>query len=277
MRRLSRRQFLLSLGGLAGFSALGWWHETERVETTFTTIPIRGLEGPLRIVHLSDWHASNVVRDDFLRSAIHQAATLKPDLFCLTGDFTTHSAEYLPLVQELVVTLSRVAPVFACIGNHDGTYVAPLDVLRAATVKALAEGGAQLLYNESAIARTRAGIVRLAAPGDLWSGFFDPTKTLPPSLPSLPTILLCHNPDGAQGFADARWDLMLSGHTHGGQVNLPFMRGFFAPIGDKRFLAGLAKFDDQRQVFTTRGLGNLAGIRFRARPEISVLEFEPVA
>lgn len=275
MRRLTRRQFLLALGGLGGASAFGWWHETEDIEVTRTDVRLRGIHDVLTLVHLSDWHASTLVRDGFLRSAIDQAAALKPDFFCLTGDFTTHSIAHLSLVRELVAKLAHVSPVFACVGNHDGTYVAPLDVLREATVQALRKGGAHLLYNGSATLETAAGPIRLAAPGDYWSGFFDPSSTLPSTLPPLPTLLLCHNPDGAHGFAEKAWDLMLAGHSHGGQINLPFLRGAFAPIDDKRFLAGLNAYDTERNIYTTRGLGNLGGLRFRARPEITVLRLLP--
>lgn len=276
--RLTRRRFLLSLAGLGASGAggyLAWRHETEGVVVEKPTVSIPGLSGTLRIVQLSDWHASNVVRGDYLRRAIAKATLLKPDLFCLTGDYTTDGAPYLPLVQDLVSQLTSVAPTFACIGNHDGTYVTPRDVLRAATVKALEDGGATFLYNRSIVLNTPAGRIRLAGVGDLWSGFFDPASTLPEGLERLPTVLLSHNPDSVTRFEGRSWDLMLCGHTHGGQINLPFAYGALAPIQRKRFLEGLVSTSEGRQVYINRGLGSLGGIRFRARPEITLLTLQP--
>ena len=64
---------------------------------------------------------------------------------------------------------------------------------------------------------------------------------------------------------------MLSGHTHGGQVLIPLVGERYAPVQDKRFVAGLKRWEG-RQIYVTRGVGSLAGIRFRCRPEITVLD-----
>lgn len=278
MPRLSRRQFLASLGGLSlatGAAGMGWWHETEHLEVRRVALTIPGLQGSLRLAQLSDWHASLAVRETFLRRAIDRTLELLPDLICLTGDYTTHSIPQLVVVERLVRRLARHVPTFACLGNHDGTYVPPLLSLREATVSALRRGGATVLYNEATTAQTVAGPLRLAGVGDYWSGFFDPRATLPRHLPPLPTILLCHNPDASIAFSHLRWDLMLSGHSHGGQVNLPFARGAFAPIHDPRFLGGLVEINPGRQVYVNRGLGNLWGVRLRARPEITLFHLTP--
>ncbi len=83
-----------------------------------------------------------------------------------------------------------------------------------------------------------------------------------------PAILLAHNPDTKDVLADRPWDLMLSGHTHGGQVVLPFVGERFVPVRDKRFIAGLKEWNG-RQVYVTRGVGNVAGVRINCRPEVT--------
>ena len=86
-----------------------------------------------------------------------------------------------------------------------------------------------------------------------------------------PAILLAHNPDTKDVLADRPWDLMLSGHTHGGQVVLPIVGERFVPMRDKRFIAGLKQWNG-RQVYVTRGVGNIDGVRVNCRPEVAILD-----
>jgi predicted MPP superfamily phosphohydrolase len=83
-------------------------------------------------------------------------------------------------------------------------------------------------------------------------------------------ILLNHNPDAKDLVRSYEWDLMLCGHTHGGQVCLPFIGAPFAPVRDKRYLHGLYAWN-KRWLHISSGVGNLHGIRFNCRPEVSLL------
>ena len=83
-------------------------------------------------------------------------------------------------------------------------------------------------------------------------------------------VLLAHNPDSKDILGAYPWDLMLSGHTHGGQVIVPFDGPRFAPVEDKRYVAGLKPWGT-RQIHVSRGVGNVGGVRFRCRPEVSLL------
>jgi predicted MPP superfamily phosphohydrolase len=87
---------------------------------------------------------------------------------------------------------------------------------------------------------------------------------------SILRILLNHNPDAKDLVRSFEWDLMLCGHTHGGQVRLPLIGAPFAPVQDKRYLHGLYAWD-KRWLHITSGVGNLHGLRFNCRPEISLL------
>jgi hypothetical protein len=82
--------------------------------------------------------------------------------------------------------------------------------------------------------------------------------------------LLAHNPDSKDILGAYPWDLMLCGHTHGGQVRLPIVGPAFAPVRDKRYVEGLKPWND-RLIFVTRGVGNYVGVRFNCRPEVSLL------
>jgi predicted MPP superfamily phosphohydrolase len=90
----------------------------------------------------------------------------------------------------------------------------------------------------------------------------------------MPSIVLAHNPDTKDAIEHQSWDLMLSGHTHGGQVVVPFVEPTWAPVVDKRFIAGLYEWSG-RQLYITKGVGNHSGVRFGCRPEVSILELRP--
>ena len=88
--------------------------------------------------------------------------------------------------------------------------------------------------------------------------------------PGTTTLALLHNPDGKDQIADHSWHLALCGHTHGGQLCLPWWGTPFAPVRDHRYVAGLNRWRD-RWIYTTRGVGNLHGVRFNCRPEVRLL------
>ncbi|MCV4655473.1 phosphodiesterase, partial [Escherichia coli] len=79
------------------------------------------------------------------------------------------------------------------------------------------------------------------------------------------------NPDSKEVMRDEPWDLMLCGHTHGGQLRVPLVGEPFAPVEDKRYVAGLNAFGE-RHIYTTRGVGSLYGLRLNSRPEVTMLE-----
>ena len=109
---------------------------------------------------------------------------------------------------------------------------------------------------------------------DLWSGAFDADCAFETVDGSSPTVVLCHNPDGKKYFRERQWDLMLSGHTHGGQARIPGITPQWAPVSDKRFIAGLYAWEN-RHLFITRGLGSPKHVRAFCRPEVSIIDLEP--
>jgi hypothetical protein len=160
------------------------------------------------------------------------------------------------------------------LGNHDGgRWAARANGYKDSTVVcALLEAGkVSLLHNRSEVLRVRDQSIRFAGVGDLWSEGVNADLAFEGVTTDDPAILLAHNPDTKDVLASQPWDLMLSGHTHGGQVVLPFMEAHFAPVRDKRFIAGLKQWNG-RQVYITRGVGNVRGVRVNCRPEVTVLD-----
>lgn len=251
--------------------------EPNWLERTVTRVklPCRNLTSGVRILHLSDFHASPVVPFSLIEKSVGLGLEAKPDVICLTGDFVTDAApfdqaEYVRILRRL----SSAAPLFASLGNHDGGAwgVKTGGLKDTSMVRGLLKaGGIPLLHNRSEVLCVRDQFVRFAGVGDLWSRGVDGNLAFADVPADHPAILLAHNPDTKDLLADQPWDLMLSGHTHGGQVVLPLLGERFVPIRDKRFIAGLKPWNG-RQVYVTRGVGNIDGVRVNCRPEVTVLD-----
>jgi predicted MPP superfamily phosphohydrolase len=232
------------------------------------------LAEPVRILQLSDLHRSWAVPLSLIESAITLGLNEKPDLICLTGDFITgledlSSGAYARTLSRL----AAAAPAFAVLGNHDGGIWAREAGGYAdseAVKKLLMQSGIQLLHNASTRVPIRGAELVLVGLGDLWAGEMQPQRAFAGVGAGLPVVLLSHNPDTKDMLGNYTWDLMLSGHTHGGQVIIPFDGPRFAPVQDKRYVAGLGAWGS-RQIHVSRGVGSIAGIRFRCRPEVNLL------
>jgi predicted MPP superfamily phosphohydrolase len=238
-------------------------------------LPCKSLTSGVRILQLSDFHASPVVPFSLIENAVALGLDAKPDVICLTGDFVTDAtpfdeAEYARILRRL----SSAAPVFATLGNHDGgPWGASVGGHKDTSVVRglLRSANVPLLHNRSEVVRVRDQNIRFAGVPDLWSREVNGDLAFADVRADDPAILLAHNPDTKDVLADRPWDLMLSGHTHGGQVVLPVVGARFVPVRDKRFIAGLKQWNG-RQVYVTRGVGNIDGVRVNCRPEVTVLD-----
>ena len=272
---LTRRSFLSSTTGAAALSypcyfEPRWFEVTQRTVKLGTASAGR----PLRLLHLSDLHASLPVPVRMIDGAVSVALDQHPDVICLTGDFITHRASFE--IGDYVRTLRRLsaaAPTYAVLGNHDGGLWAETlggysDHRLVETI--LADSGIALLHNRAVAVDVAGRRLSLAGVADLWSLEIDAARAFAGIDRSHPIVLLAHNPDSKDVLGTYPWDLMLSGHTHGGQVGIPFAGSYLAPVEDKRYVEGLKPWGS-RQVHVTRGIGNIAGVRFACRPEISLL------
>jgi len=285
LKKLKRRQFIklgLLAGGGAAVYSYGRFFGAKALEVVRTSIPIprSRLSQKIRVLHLSDFHVSSVVPLQFVKKAIEIGMTQNPDAVCLTGDFVTAGSRHklTPYKKMLKSSLGGKIPAFACLGNHDGgRWSGRLGGYRDTSDvnKFLLDSGVVVLNNEEREVQIGEQSVSLVGLEDLWSGNVD-VETAFNSAPKAETIriVLAHNPDTKRLMANHQWDLMLSGHTHGGQVILPFIGAPFAPIRDRRFVMGL-NYWGKRAVYTTRGVGNLFGFRLNCPPEISVLDLVP--
>lgn len=216
---------------------------------------------------------------EFIREACARAVQEGPDLFCLTGDFITDYLSRPGEYAEVLRILSAAAPAFAVTGNHDGGwwarerggYPTPGEV-----GNLLRDGGIRWLDNRMEEIELKGRKVAVAGLGDLWAGHCRPdaiAAALAASRADL-RLLLVHNPDVKDQVDTLAWDLLLAGHTHGGQLVLPVVGAPFAPVRDKSMIKGLYEWRG-RKIHVSPGIGNLHGIRLFSPPEISVLLIPP--
>lgn len=235
---------------------------------------------PIKLLHLSDLHFSKSVSLEDIDFALREGFSLSPDACVITGDFITDQKNDNEL-QQLTLLLAKYAhlvPTFASLGNHDGGVWAGSHggFMNTAKVESmLSKAGIKLLHNQRESIYLRGQSISIAGLGDLWSKDCRPDQCLTRTSSksnSGTSILLCHNPDAKELLTPYKWDLMLCGHTHGGQFKIPFLNWTpFAPVKDHSMVEGL-HFWKNRQVHITRGVGNLWGVRFNCRPEVSLLE-----
>lgn len=260
-----------ALVAVAGAVVYARWIEPRWLQLRHRRIHVRGLpqalEG-LRMGLLTDLHAGEESHYRLIRRAVGMLNRERPDIVALTGDFAADDAQGFDEVLDALDGLRAPLGVYAVPGNHD--YVVGIDLWREAMER---HPFIQDLTNQYRL--LKHGAVRLCVAGvdDYYEG--SPRLRLPPPDQRDFTLLLAHSPDEAERVRRAydAVNLIVSGHTHGGQVRLPFLP---APINSAErsdlYEEGLRR-RPWTQVYTSRGLGTVhLPLRFFARPEVAVLE-----
>jgi len=217
---------------------------------------------PLRIAHFSDLHFIDCPGADFYRFMVAKALELNADAIVFTGDLID-KPDLLATAVEILRPLTRIAPCFFILGNHDWRY--EYEHFRTT----LAASGWKC------VAGTHEWI-QLADRNVLFAGTELPWIGIaPPSVNHAGVdlrILLSHSPDQLRFAQKSGYDVMLSGHTHGGQVVLPIIGPVYAPsIYGVNFAAGLFRLH-KLTLHVSRGIGGKDPLRWGCRPELTCLE-----
>lgn len=239
----------------------------EMLECNYLQLPEDTLPGagPMRIAFVSDIHNN----PNQLKKAIEQIKNAKPDLILLGGDFIMVNQRFMRtrwLINDLR-ELAEIAPVFAILGNQDYEKLGQLErVLQTAEIP--------LLRNEARNWETpTGGTVCIVGLGDWNEGDEDPHSCmLSVGEEESAVLLLSHDPESRWLLRQYDWDLMLSGHTHGGQIGNPFKTPTQFISFRSSMPAGLFDFEGGRRVFVSRGLGSICGMRFFCPPEINIID-----
>lgn len=217
-----------------------------------------------RIVQLSDVHHGPFSSPEQIERAVETANRLQPDIIALTGDYISKERQYAAPCAEMLGKLKARFGVYAVMGNHDHWVDAPLltDLFRAE--------GITVLINEGMRFEQNGETFWLAGVDDSMVGLEDISLALAGAGDNEMKLLLAHNPIVLRRAVRASVDLVLSGHTHGGQVAIRGDRASARPR--KRALQGLWR-QGNTQIYVNRGLGTVVlPIRYGCPPEISLLE-----
>lgn len=274
-----KRRDILKLSAVSvatvGLGVLGYGAAVrDHIEISQVDVKIANLPGEfagLTIAQLSDIHHGMYTGLDYIHRCVEIVNNLKPDVIALTGDFTFGGKKYIEPCAEALKGLNARAGVYAVLGNHD-YYVGASQVTRA-----LKNAGCNVMIDALDRIELRGAKLWLAGTDDLYYGLTDPKRLLREVPLDEPRIVLAHNPDFIEEFAakDTHVDLMISGHTHGGQMRLPLIG---APQVNsqygQRYVIGLNR-KDSMQVYTTRGIGSiLLPVRIDCPPEIVLFNLQ---
>ena len=264
----------------------------ERLQVTIPDLPLR-LRG-LRLVQLSDLHFDGIrLSEAMLAQAIATTNAQSPDLICITGDFVTSQPELIHRLTPQLQRLHSTYGTYAVLSNHDLLAKRSRSVI----TQALEQSGITVLWND--IAYPWGDDFALVGLPDFWSKDFAPATVLDKLPRQLPRLVLSHNPDSAEVLRAWRVDLQLSGHTHGGQLNLPLLgvmphfsdlylhmppqlqrragllHSFTRVMNHWEWARGFHQVPNhlgsQNQLYVNRGLGSYWPGRSFCPPEITVL------
>jgi hypothetical protein len=224
----------------------------------------------LRIVQLTDIHHGLFLPFHAVLDAVEMTNRLQADIIALTGDFVTYSRAYIEPVAAILGTLRARHGVFAVLGNHD------FRVDAAGVTRALQRHGIEVLRNRHALVRREGSALAVAGVDDLRYGA-DLPRALRGIRPGAPTILLSHNPKIIRRAAHFQVGLVLSGHTHGGQINLPIAGTVFGRSPERlRYKSGWDRLGPT-QIYVSRGIGTVVlPVRVRCPAEIPHFHLQPL-
>ena len=241
------------------------WLQVTHVEIKLSKIPPATF--PIRIVQISDTHSEAKPRLEPNLPGV--VSGLKPDLIFFTGDAANGPAG-VPVFRKLMKDLSVIAPTYAVAGNWD-----------------VRHSWGDRLYGGLGITELGGKAQKITIRGvDMWiaGAPFDQPGLVNPMLAAIPqgalTLLLFHSPDLVRSLPPGRVDLYFAGHTHGGQVALPFYGALitFSKFG-KEYESGLSRYGDTL-IYVNRGIGMEGGpvprVRFCSRPEVTAIDVAPV-
>lgn len=267
---LSRRSLLKGLtaavvGAGAGSAAYGYAYERHRIGITRATLPVSGLSpahAGLRIGFITDIHRSEIVPHDDVVEAVGLVLGERPDVIVLGGDYVTWGdRRYVGPCAEALGALTAPHGVFATLGNHDDDTHVPA---------ALKARGFAVLKDQRTRLEIRGEPIEIAGIRFWTRRVADIVRVLHGRTATL--IMLAHDPRRVREAADLDVPLVLSGHTHGGQVVLPVL----GAVAARRFpIADGTMRRHNTTMFVSRGIGTIVlPCRLNCPPEVAILTLE---
>jgi predicted MPP superfamily phosphohydrolase len=281
--------------GFYGLSALIWprWIAPQRWKLTRFDVSMNQLPAAFdgyQIAQLTDLHTGST-QQRYLAGVLETVVSREPNLIVITGDLIEYRAGSLEKLSALLSPLHAPDGVVAILGNHDyheysWRHVGPRSAHRAIHKrlrKLLDRHHIELLCNQHRVIRRGNAELYIVGMDELWTGNADGDTAFNGVAPGAACICLQHNPDGFEILRDYPWQLMLCGHTHGGQVNLPLAGSLFVPMKHRQYLRGWYRSNpspspggqaipssNAKQMYVSTGLGQSVPIRLRVPPEATI-------
>jgi predicted MPP superfamily phosphohydrolase len=249
-----------------------WRLDVAQLDVSIADLPFE-LDGT-RILQLTDMHRGPRITASFIAQAVELGLKQRPDLVVLTGDYVHQGSAHIHEAAELMRPLAGAVPTVGVLGNHDWYAGASRMCRSLENVGVRMIDNNRCFFGPDRIITTQESGLCLAGVGDLLEDRVDFRRALGGVDLKMPRMLLSHNPDAAEMIeaGDHRIDLMLSGHTHGGQVRLPIIGAPGVPsrFGEK-YRHGMVQGPKCR-VYISAGVGmSVAPFRLGVRPEINVI------
>lgn len=243
------------------------WIEVTRHEVWFKNLP-EEFDG-LVVAHLSDLHMREYGARE--RRVLEKLAEAKPDVIAVTGDFTLEGSDP-SAIRRFLEDLRKQKPAFgiwAVLGNHD--HWSPPAANDGAVRKFFSDTGVALLVNEWGRIGKNLDTLTMVGVDDPFTGYDNLGDALRGTQRTPFAILLTHSPQMFMKADLTKFDLVLTGHTHGGQVRLPGLGPLWLPAGSEGYDSGWF-YGVNTQMYVTRGVGtSILPIRFLCRPEIALI------
>jgi predicted MPP superfamily phosphohydrolase len=219
------------------------------------------------LAQLTDLHLGFLVSESFIEEIVHRTNRLRTDMIVCTGDYV-HERNTIEEIEKVWPILSKLTAkdgVYSVLGNHD--HWADSD----RSLYWLERKGQNIRHECKPIYKGRDRIL-IGGAGDYWEDELEIDKAFACSDENECRVLLAHNPDSVDTEFNTSLSLVLSGHTHGGQVVVPFFGPPVLPVKNKDYSSGLIT-TPRTQLFISRGIGwTIYPVRFNCYPEIAVLE-----
>ncbi len=268
--KTTRRRFIKGIGLWAGGGLMAgypFFIERYLVQVNLYDVPVPRLPASFdgfRIVHLTDLHHGFLVPERYIGGVIDRANRIHRDLTVCTGDYVQEGLSQMDRVFPQLGRLHAPKGVFSTLGNHDSWV---------GLEKALGwlEKIGQNLRHRAVPIRRNGERIWVGGAGDLNEDVVGIDTAFAGTPPDDCKIALAHTPDTADVPFNTRIDLMISGHTHGGQVIVPFYGPPILPVRNKRYASGFIR-TRRMNLFISRGIGwAILPVRLNCPPEIAVL------
>ncbi|MCP5508558.1 MAG: UDP-2,3-diacylglucosamine diphosphatase LpxG [Chlamydiales bacterium] len=287
--------------------------EPNLLRQTRITLALPNLERPVRIAQFSDLHLHSGVSDCLLKKIVKRIAQMQPDIVIFSGDFICCSQIKQPERLQAFLNAIPEAPLgnYCTLGNHDYSgYVSinsngDYDVFNTKKGDVGIGKAFSMLFSNTTLSRKvtenakrtpfhqelntliagtpfkllhnqtlQAGHLNITGLGEYTLGKMDPEQAFAGYNNDYPGVVLLHNPDGLPYLDDYPGEVILSGHTHGGQVNIPFLWKKFTLMENRHLKSGLIRHKN-KWIYINRGVGSVISFRWFSPPELLELTLEP--